>query len=98
MPIQSRQNSPNSWRANQATDVGCAVKPGQRLVEEDEAGLVHHRPREGDLLQHALGEAAAAFVGVRGEPEPVEQGAGPRLRLGSGTLPEAGDELQLIAP
>ena len=60
----------------------AGVEAGQRLVEDDELGIVDEGAGEGDLLQHALGEAAAALVGVRGEAEPADEfgGAAPAPR------------------
>ncbi len=59
---------------------GAGVEAGQRLVEDDQARVVHQRAGERHLLAHALGEALAALVRVRREAEPVDQLA--RARLG----------------
>ena len=56
------------------------VEPGQRLVEDDEAGVVHERARQRDLLLHAAREAFAALVRMRPEAEPVDQLLGSGLR------------------
>ena len=75
---------------------GAGIEAGQRFVENDELGIVHERAGEGDLLQHALGEAAAALVRVRGEAEPADQFGGAGLRLARIDLPEAGDEFEIL--
>ena len=41
------------------------IEPGQRLVEDDELGVVHQRAGKRHLLPHALGEAFAALMRVR---------------------------------
>ncbi len=46
---------------------GAGVEAGQRLVEDDELGVVHQRAGERHLLPHALGEAFAALVRVRAQ-------------------------------
>ena len=59
----------------------AGVEPGQRLVEDDEARVVHERAGERDLLPHAAREALAALMRVRPEAEPVDQLLGRGLRL-----------------
>ena len=44
---------------------GAGIEPGQRLVENDDARVVHQRAGERHLLAHALGKALAALIGMR---------------------------------
>ena len=60
---------------------GTGIEAGQRLVEDDQARVVHQRTGERHLLQHALAEAAATLVGMRPEAEPVDQFVGLALGL-----------------
>ena len=74
----------------------AGVEAGQRLVEDDQFRIVDEGAGERDLLQHALGEAAAALMRVRGEAEPFDQLGGAGLRLPRVDLPEAGDEFEIF--
>ena len=51
----------------------AGVEAGERFVENDEVRVVHQGAGERHLLQHALGEAAAALMGMRAEAEPLDQ-------------------------
>ncbi len=75
---------------------GDGVEARQRLVENDEAGIVHQRAGKRHLLAHALGETFAAFVPVRLEPERAQEFLGDRLRNGRRDAPEAGDEFEIF--
>ena len=46
---------------------GAGIEAGERLVEDDELGLVHQRAGQRHFLAHAFREAFAAFIGVRSE-------------------------------
>ena len=59
---------------------GAGVEAGQRLVEDDQLGIVHQRAGERHLLPHAAGKAFAALMRVRLEAEPADQFA--RARFG----------------
>jgi hypothetical protein len=62
-PARTRSpRMPLTWRADR-------VEPGQRLVQDDQAWIMHQRAGECDLLAHPLGKALAALVQVRLEPE-----------------------------
>ena len=56
------------------------VEAGERLVEDDQPGIVHQRAGQRHLLAHALGKSLAAFVQMRLEPERDQQLAAPRVR------------------
>jgi hypothetical protein len=49
------------------------IEAGQRLVEDNEPGIVHQRARQRHLLAHALGKSFAAFVQMRFQPERHKQ-------------------------
>ena len=68
---------------------GAGVEPGQRLVENDHARVVHQRAGERHLLAHALGKPLAALIGMGGEIEPIEQLACARLCASSGSTPHS---------
>jgi hypothetical protein len=57
---------------------------------------VHQGTGEGDLLQHALGKAAAEFVGVRAKAEPIDQFVGGAFGAVRLHLPETGDEFEIF--
>ena len=52
---------------------GGLVQGGQRLVEEQQAGVGRERAGERDALLFAAAERAGAAVGVRADPEPVQE-------------------------
>ncbi len=54
------------------------VEAGRRLVEEQDARLVHQRQREVEAPLHPAGVAADAAVGGFGQPDPLEQLVGAR--------------------
>ena len=72
------------------------VEAGERLVQDDQPGIVHQRAGQRHLLAHALGKSLAAFVQMRLEPERRQK----RLRRGCGNrgidAPEAGDEFEIF--
>src|SRR6266852_6703943 len=74
----------------------AGVEPGQRLVEDDQPGLVHQRAGERHLLPHALGERLTAFMAVRAEAEPVDKVARARLGGRGVDAPQAGDEFEIL--
>ena len=57
--------------AEQSLDVARrhGVEAGERLVEDDQPGIVHQRAGERDLLAHALGKSLAALVQMRLEAQ-----------------------------
>ena len=72
------------------------VEAGERLVEDDQPGVVHQRARQRHLLAHALGKSLAALVQMRLEPERHQQflrGGFGRRRIDA---PEAGDEFEIF--
>ena len=73
-----------------------SVEAGQRFVEDDQAGVVHERARERDLLAHALGKSFASLVQMRLQPQRNQQAM--RRRFGDGGIdtPEAGDEFKIF--
>ena len=74
----------------------AGVEAGQRLVEDDQPRVVDQRAGERHLLPHALGEALAALVRVRREPEPADQVVGALLGHRRLDAPEAGDEFEIF--
>ena len=74
----------------------AGIEPGQRLVEDDELGIVHQRAGERHLLPHALGKSLAALMRVRLKSEPVDQFARTRFRSCGVDAPEPGDEFEIF--
>ena len=72
------------------------VEAGQRLVEDDQTGIVHQCARQRHLLAHAFGKSFAALVQMRLEPERHQK----IMRRGLGRIgidaPEAGDEFEIF--
>ena len=62
------------------------VERAERLVEEQDAGAVHERPRERDALPLPTRELRRAAALVAGEPDHPEGLADPALPLGPGDL------------
>ena len=57
---------------------GLRVQPAGGLVEEDDLRVVHQRADDGQLLPHALAEAAARLVLAAAQPEALQ--VAPRAR------------------
>ena len=53
------------------------IETAERLVEEDQLGVVEQGAGELDLLLHALGEVLDLVIGPVVEPEPLEPRVGP---------------------
>ena len=76
---------------------GLRVDRGERLVHEQQLGLVGQRAGDGDALLHAAGELPRVAVADVGQPDRRERLLDPRLALapsptpstfsGSATLP-----------
>jgi len=75
---------------------GAGVKTGQRLVEDDEAGVVDERTGQRHLLAHAAREALATLVLVRPETKPVGKLAGGLAGGHRIDAPKTGDELEIF--
>ncbi len=75
---------------------GGGIEAGQRLVQDQQARLVHQRARQRHLLAHALGEALAALMRVRRETETLDQRARVRLRPRRLDAPQPGHELEIF--
>jgi hypothetical protein len=67
------------------------------LVEEDDLRLVHQRPHDGQLLPHALAEAADGLVFAASEAEALEVTERARPRRGLVDLVEPHEEAQVLA-
>ncbi len=61
-------------------DAALRVEAGGRLVEEEDRGSVHDRPRHHQPLRHAAREREHIGAAAVGEPELVEQAGGLGLR------------------
>ena len=59
---------------------GAGIEPGERLIEDDELGIVHQRAGERHFLPHASGKSLAALMRVRFESEPADHFARARFR------------------
>src|SRR5207247_9630329 len=57
------------------------IHPGRGLVQEEDAGTVDERARDGEPLLEAAGESAGGLVLAAFEPGQVEQLALPLARL-----------------
>ena len=75
---------------------GAGVEAGERLVEDDQLGIVHQRAGERHLLPHAAGKSLAALMCVRLEAEPADQFARARFRRLRVDAPEPGDEFEIL--
>ncbi len=84
--------------AEQSLDVagGHRIEPGQRLVQDDQAGFVHQRSGQRDLLAHALGKSLAALVQMRLQSERDQQALRGRFRCRGIDAPQAGDEFEIF--
>ena len=72
------------------------IEPGQRLVQDQQSGIMDQRPGQHRLLPHATRKPAASFVPVLPQAEPLEQFArshGGNLRIHA---PEPGDEFEIL--
>ena len=63
---------------------GQRVERPERLVHQDQAGIVDQRPGDGGALLHAAGEFVGIFLLVAGQPDHVDQAAGALARLAHG--------------
>ena len=63
---------------------GQRVERSERLVHQDQPGIVDQRPGDGGALLHAAGEFVRVFLLVAGEPDHVDQAAGAFARLAHG--------------
>ena len=63
------------------------VEAGGRFVEQDDAGLVHQRPRQEHALSFAGGECGQPVIGERARAEVVEQFEGAGAVGGSVRVP-----------
>jgi len=72
------------------------IESGQRLIQNDEPGIVDQRACQGHLLEHALGKAAAEIVGVRAQSQPVDQLVRAPFGQRAFDLPEPGDEFEVF--
>ena len=59
-----------------STSTPTGSRPGERLVEDEQLGLVHERGRELDALLVAERELLDAVVGALGQPEPLDPAVG----------------------
>jgi hypothetical protein len=75
---------------------GGGVQARQRLVQDQQAGIVDQGPGQGHLLLHAAREALAAGAGLGGQAQLGEEILGPGLGGLGLDVPEAGDELQIF--
>ena len=69
------------WTSSQSALRLWGSRPGRRLVEEQDARLVHERQRQVEPPLHPARVAADLAVGRLGEPDAGEQLAGPALAL-----------------
>jgi len=82
----------------QSLDVtgGERIEAGERLVQDDQARVMHQRAGQRHLLAHALGKSLAALVQMRLQPERHQE----LLRGAFGNpgidAPEAGDEFEIF--
>jgi len=56
---------------------GLDVERGERLVEEEQVGLVYQRPRQGDTLRLPSGQIPGPGAAAVGHTGPVQPGEGP---------------------
>ena len=52
---------------------GDGVEGGEGLVHQDDGGILHHRPGEGDPLALAAGQGVGPFVGLIRDADPGQQ-------------------------
>ena len=75
---------------------GYRIEPGQRFVEDDQAGIVDQRAGQRHLLAHALGKSLAALVEMRRKAERDQKLMRASLRDFRLDAPEAGDEFEIF--
>ncbi|ODS02032.1 hypothetical protein AUC71_02750 [Methyloceanibacter marginalis] len=63
------------------------VERGGGLVDQQKFGVLLERPGDAHALPLAAGERAGPFVGLLGQPDPVEQHEG-LVHIGLGKAPE----------
>ena len=83
--MQPRARS-SARSSDKQRDAG-AVEPGERLVGEQEARLVHQRARHRQPLQHAARVGARRAAGGVAQPDALEQRIGDRARVGHAVEP-----------
>src|ERR1017187_9958134 len=72
------------------------VEPDGRLIEDQHWRVVHHRPRDGHLLLHALRQLVHACVGVFLDAEPLDEPLHAVACLSLGTPIDACKEIERL--
>lgn len=72
------------------------VKAAERLVQEDQLGVVQDGRDQLDLLLVALGELFSEIAAVFGDPEPLEPAVGRRRRLPRGHAAQLAEIHELL--
>ena len=92
-----RGRSPLGGQCGQVGEQGLAgreVQAGRRLIEQEQVGVGHQRPRDRDAPSLARGQRPERLIGARGHPDTCQHGPGlGPIRIGILVPPRLGGRI-----